>query len=543
MSDSYRFLWVALQLDCICEENTDQGIYDALERLPQDLAGTFTYILQQRRAVAKTYQMRILNILLAAYRPLTASQYEQALSVVPGDTTWDPKTLINDIHGVLSCCGGLIVTDEEDGTIRPVHDSFRQFLLGDIPGASEFQLSLEQAHEEMATIMVTYLNYGLFETQLSTRVIPHIDVHRAPSRILNSALGSSPLHATKHAALRLLKSSGKFHPTEVTHILGETSAKIPHHENFHCRARQEYVLLEYAREYWFLHSKFLNTHRSGIFSDLWARILAKVGVDDVIDRLTQLASADDGFLAVSEDVRLHGGSLKVLVAIWHSHGALFSCELRGARGLRWLCGVIPALRAIQRLRPDHPLDRCLTGRLLPIVAIFSADHVLSWLLKHGADPSIQDCCAIRAACSAASSESLQVLAATKHPVVESFFAESGTDLLRTALKENDARSIYNLAKAGAFGSHLDNSNHRLLCDVSSELFRRLRSMASTELQFAWIVSCLLEMGMDVTLAPVSDLYTILAIERFNEIKFASYGRQEDWRRRLASWVISQDKSS
>lgn len=56
----------------------------------------------------------------------------------------------------------------------------------------------------MADIIVTYLSYGIFDTKLSTTVVPQIMTASAPSQIIRSTLDSSS--SVRSFALKLLHS-------------------------------------------------------------------------------------------------------------------------------------------------------------------------------------------------------------------------------------------------------------------------------------------------------------------------------------------------
>jgi type II secretory pathway predicted ATPase ExeA len=92
------FLWVALQIQSLCDMRTDQAIQDALANLPKDLSETFSRILHKSGRVGQPYQTKILELVVAAYRPLTIHELREALSVVPGDTDWTPSRLLNDVY-------------------------------------------------------------------------------------------------------------------------------------------------------------------------------------------------------------------------------------------------------------------------------------------------------------------------------------------------------------------------------------------------------------------------------------------------------------
>lgn len=128
-TDHSRFLWVALQIECICAEKTYESIRQALDDLPKDLSAGFVRILQKAKQKGRCYQKDILKIVVGAYRPLQAAELRDALSVAPGDASWYPEKMINNIYTTLQCCGCLVVVDEEELTVRLIHQSVAQFLL------------------------------------------------------------------------------------------------------------------------------------------------------------------------------------------------------------------------------------------------------------------------------------------------------------------------------------------------------------------------------------------------------------------------------
>jgi ankyrin repeat domain-containing protein 50 len=197
------FLWVTLQLESLCIMHTDEAISQALDDLPKDLPETFSRILQRSEELGKTFQKRILEFVTAAFRPLTIEELREALSVVPSNTVWNPSSLVNDMISILACCGGLVVVDEEERTIRLVHHSFKQFLLNGFYDTANGIFTMDLMHKSICETIVTYLNYGIFETQLSTTIVPRMKMGSAPSRIIQSTIDSS---RGQNIALKLLKS-------------------------------------------------------------------------------------------------------------------------------------------------------------------------------------------------------------------------------------------------------------------------------------------------------------------------------------------------
>jgi hypothetical protein len=111
--------------------------------------------------------------------------------------------MINDITSALACCGSVLIVDEEEQTVRFVHHSFEQFLLERWRTADDVQFTRESAHKSIAETTLTYLNYGVFGTQISTTVIPCVAVGSAPAQIIPSVIMSI---TKRDIALKLLKS-------------------------------------------------------------------------------------------------------------------------------------------------------------------------------------------------------------------------------------------------------------------------------------------------------------------------------------------------
>lgn len=177
------FLWVALQIKALCLQQTDADIRCSIAHLPSDLSDIYQLIL--RRSEPLKYQTRILGLVTVARRPLTTEELREALSVIPGKTVWDPQRLLNDVNKTLACCGGLITVNEEDFSIRMIHHSVRTFLC---TGQDTNQVDLSHANREMAEIIVTYLNYGIFSKQISKAKAPRISANSVTSSVISSAL-------------------------------------------------------------------------------------------------------------------------------------------------------------------------------------------------------------------------------------------------------------------------------------------------------------------------------------------------------------------
>ena len=238
------FLWVALQIESLCAMKTDNDIRDALADLPKDLSETFSRILRRSEGLGGPYQRRILELVTVARRPLTTEELRETLSVVPGDAVWNPARLLNDVYSTLTCCGCLLTVDEEELTIRLVHHSVKQFLLSGFKDLTNRAFTIDSAERKMSGIIITYLSYGVFETQLSTIVVPQIMTGSAPSTIIRSTLDSSA--SVQNLTLRFLKSR-KRPNYDISKTLAETS------KLFKPRSVDEFHFFSYAKSCWLQH--------------------------------------------------------------------------------------------------------------------------------------------------------------------------------------------------------------------------------------------------------------------------------------------------
>ncbi|KAH6977610.1 hypothetical protein EDB80DRAFT_593635, partial [Ilyonectria destructans] len=237
------FLWVVLQINSLCMAKTDGSIRQALANLPRDLPGTFSRILEQSAALGKDDQRRTLELVTAACRPLTTDELREALGVVPGDADWNPARMPNDIYAALACCGSLVIVDEETLSVKLIHHSVKQFLLGGPDGVAGQTFTIKDANKTMAGVVITYLNYGVFETQLSNKVIPQVQHGAVPTKVVSSVLNSS---SVQKLALRLLKSK---EPSSID--VSKVLAKEGQYSKM--RPTSQFYFLLYARLYWTQH--------------------------------------------------------------------------------------------------------------------------------------------------------------------------------------------------------------------------------------------------------------------------------------------------
>ncbi|CAG8893308.1 unnamed protein product [Penicillium egyptiacum] len=235
------FLWVALQIESLCTMESDEEIRQALADLPKDLSETFSRTLRSKSQ--NTRQKEILAILTVAQSPLTLQQLREALCVVPGDLDWNPDRLLNNMHNTLASCGSLVAIDEEELTIHLVHHSVKQFLLGEFKDSTETLVNVDDAHQMMASIILTYLNYSVFETQVSKTVIPQLRTGSVPSEVILSTF--KPSTGVRNMAIRLLRSR-KRAGFDIGKVIAET--KLQNHST-----EEQFYFHKYAVSFWLYH--------------------------------------------------------------------------------------------------------------------------------------------------------------------------------------------------------------------------------------------------------------------------------------------------
>ncbi|KAH7550938.1 hypothetical protein BM1_10311 [Bipolaris maydis] len=250
------FLWVALQIQTLCKMKTDCAMREALANLPRDLSETFSRILSDSGSSDPSLQAKVLQLVLAANRPLTTIELREALSVIPGDATWDPSRLLHDVYSALACCGCLLAVDEEEFTLRFVHHSVKQYIVGGLNGMMPARFTLRDAKRTMANLIVTYLNYGVFGTEISkTKVLP-IMAQSAPSKILQATL--DPSSSTRHLAMKFLKSRRQ--PTfDLSKMIAETL------NSSHSESNSSFNFYEYANKNWLEYLSHVSGQDTAIF--------------------------------------------------------------------------------------------------------------------------------------------------------------------------------------------------------------------------------------------------------------------------------------
>lgn len=193
---------------------TDNAIRQALAHLPRSLSKTYHRLLQISPEMQQPYQRETLELVFTAHRPLSVDEIREALSVTPGDAVWGAANQINDISGALKCCSAPLTIDEEEATVRFMHHSVKQFLQKDF-GVTNDELRpsnygkfSDQADSFMGSVIMTYLSYGIFGSEISQADRSDSAIQIEPSAVIDSTL--KLVLPTRMAAMKFLSTRRSF---------------------------------------------------------------------------------------------------------------------------------------------------------------------------------------------------------------------------------------------------------------------------------------------------------------------------------------------
>ena len=100
-----------------------------------------------------------------------------------------------------------------------MHRRSKQFLLTEFKNSTGKELTSKTANQSISDTIITYLNYGVFETRLSTKVMPNVLTGLVPSTILCSIF--RPSSGVRAVSLKLLNAR-KEHGHDIRITLAET---------------------------------------------------------------------------------------------------------------------------------------------------------------------------------------------------------------------------------------------------------------------------------------------------------------------------------
>ena len=200
--------------------------------------------------MARTFQW-----IIAALRPLSIQEIQEAIAVDQDDTCWIMEKLSHP-DKIIGSCQNLVIL-HEDGKLSFAHHTVRSFLLSRKPQIlhSPLTFDLEEANIRAALVCVTYLCFTDFEAQIAHRpqemVLPTGGIQSGGLLHLTRSLGISDFCFS--LPYRLLGGSPR-HASVPIEIKWATfsprSAIAP-------TLTEKYKLLDYTIQNWLLHTKYL----------------------------------------------------------------------------------------------------------------------------------------------------------------------------------------------------------------------------------------------------------------------------------------------
>ena len=159
-----RFLWVRFQLDELEDESHSEATFrGTLADLPKGLIETCHRIINKiskRPSQIVSIADQLLKWTLAARRPLSIEELQEAVSIRVGDRSLNPTGTTSSTRpsgpALLRACGGLVTFDEVDGSVRLTHHSVGQFLM-------HHRFQRADADRLLGDICYTYLMFEEFQ--------------------------------------------------------------------------------------------------------------------------------------------------------------------------------------------------------------------------------------------------------------------------------------------------------------------------------------------------------------------------------------------
>ncbi|KAG9237982.1 hypothetical protein BJ875DRAFT_480792 [Amylocarpus encephaloides] len=261
------FLWVDFQIAAIYECTCDDEIREVLRALPRNLGETFDRAVKRilKRGSAKTAN-RIFQWVAAIKRALTLDELREALSYEPGIPYSIAGKRPNGLEHITAWCENLVLLDDELQIIQFTHRSVLQHFL-EQPSDSRYHIKLEEADHFIGEICVTYLNSNDFKTDL-IRNPPALST-QLPNHIIESTLEVRGVASRLMRRARMLNVQGnqKTPSNKEGMILIKNNLEDPK-----AMLLLGYPFLEYALDYWLLHTGNFEEGKSKTWA-LWKQMI------------------------------------------------------------------------------------------------------------------------------------------------------------------------------------------------------------------------------------------------------------------------------
>ncbi|KAJ5193312.1 hypothetical protein N7449_009454 [Penicillium cf. viridicatum] len=270
------FLWASLCIEELCAQNCDHDILEALNHLPHSLAELYDRKLRRvREGRAAGQAMKLLQYCGTVKRPLSVTEYREALSLSLEQKTFDHGKVPNNMDRIINGCCGLTFVDEEEDTIHYVHRSVKERLFIS-NGSHTAQFEITSVDQNFGFLCMIYLDFTNFKRQL-TKVKNGSGTPINPLQLGTSTLPTHfPNRVTSKIAQRLLSRHRQLQHFSTREV--ERTAQEILGAGDYSQLERGFQFLNYARDYWINHLADLTP---GMNSNMWRLFCRCIESDDV----------------------------------------------------------------------------------------------------------------------------------------------------------------------------------------------------------------------------------------------------------------------
>jgi len=162
------FLWARMMIDYIKTAGTPRRQRERLKAFPIGLSAAYGRYLTEKGAELEEHQLRlrrnIFSLLIAAERPLSIDEIATAVALRPAEELSTDDILLQPEKDIMEICWPLV--QAQDGQLRLIHASVREFLLSNPPAAgvpkTSLRITLGDAHKYMARVCLNQLSQPRF---------------------------------------------------------------------------------------------------------------------------------------------------------------------------------------------------------------------------------------------------------------------------------------------------------------------------------------------------------------------------------------------
>ncbi|KAJ7110257.1 ankyrin repeat-containing domain protein [Mycena crocata] len=185
------FRLAKLHIASLASKHTVKAARDAMKEMPGDLYTAYDEIMQrinQQSQDDRRLAFSVLAWISNAKRLLRVSELREALAVEPGTSKLDPDNLL-DMEVILSVCAGLVIVDQADNVVRPIHYTMQHYL------DCTQHIHFPTAQTDITIACITYLSFDSFAKTSDSMTLPRMFNLQRVHPFLNYAVDYCLVHA------------------------------------------------------------------------------------------------------------------------------------------------------------------------------------------------------------------------------------------------------------------------------------------------------------------------------------------------------------